>query len=34
MSEKKSQHQASDATDPEEKMRSQFWGIDFFFIHE
>jgi hypothetical protein len=34
MSEEISQHQACDATDPEEKMLGKFWGIDFFLIHE
>jgi hypothetical protein len=34
MSEEKSHQQASDAANPEEKMPGQFWGIDFFFIHE
>jgi hypothetical protein len=34
MSEEKSQQQDSDATGPEEEMLGQFWGIDFFLIHE
>jgi hypothetical protein len=34
MGEEKSQQQASDAANPQEKMPGQFWGIDLFLIHE
>jgi hypothetical protein len=34
VSEEKRQQQTSDATNPEEKMLGQFWGIDLFLVHE
>ena len=34
MSKEKQQQQTSDATNPEEKMLGQFWGIDLFLVHD
>jgi len=34
MSEEKRQQQASDATNPEEKMFRQLWGIDLLLVHD
>jgi hypothetical protein len=34
MSKEKHQQQSSDATNPEEKMLGQLWGIDLFLVHE
>lgn len=34
MSKQKRQQQTSDATNPEEKMLGQFWGIDLFLVHD
>jgi hypothetical protein len=34
MSKQKRQQKTSDATNPEEKMLGQFWGIDLFLVHD
>jgi hypothetical protein len=34
MSKEKREQQTSDATNPEEKMFGQLWGIDLFLVHE
>jgi hypothetical protein len=34
MSKEKHQQQTSDATNPEEEMLGQLWGIDLFLVHE
>jgi hypothetical protein len=33
MSKENNQQQTSDATNPEEKMLGQLWGIDFLLVH-
>jgi hypothetical protein len=34
MSKEKHQQQTSDATNPEEEMLGQLWGIDLFLVHD
>jgi hypothetical protein len=34
MGEENHQQQTPDATNPEQKMFGQFWGVDLFFVHD
>jgi hypothetical protein len=34
MSQESEQQQTSDATNPDEKIYGQFWGIDLFLVHD
>jgi len=34
MSQENEQQQASDTTNPDEKIRGRLWGIDLFLVHD